>query len=259
MKIFKTILLLTFAILVLLSSNSCTDCINGSGSTVTIDRPVTGFTSISFGLEGTIYISQDTITTVTITSQHDIADDIITEVHGGELNISSSHCIRGNSPITIFITTPDLNGVHMDGSGDMYVTGNVEAEAFDVTLGGSGNIHISDSIIAPVMSVGLSGSGNIDLWAFCNTMNSTISGSGNITMNGAADSHTSSTSGSGNIHAYGLITSTTNVSISGSGSEELFVNELLDVTISGSGNVYYKGDATVTTHISGSGGVIHVN
>ncbi|HYV95110.1 MAG TPA: head GIN domain-containing protein [Chitinophagales bacterium] len=259
MNILKSGFLISSCIILLLAIASCSHCINGSGNTVTVIREVGNFSSVSFGTEGTIYVSQSPVTSVKIVAQQDVIDDMSTNVNGGELNIYNRHCLTGSLPITIYVTTPDLNGVKMSGNGDLYVTSKVNAGNFDATLSGSGNIYIQDSVVAAAMSTTISGSGSIDLIAFCNTMNTTISGSGTITISGISPSHTAKTSGSGNLHAYGFITDASTITISGSGNEELFVNDALDVTISGSGNVYYKGDAVVTTHISGSGNVIHVN
>lgn len=259
MNIFKSGLLILSIAIIFVALHSCSHCINGSGNTVTVMRDAGDFSSVSFGTEGTIYVSQSPITSITIVAQQDVIDDMATNVNGGELNIYNRHCLTGSLPITIYVTTPNLNGVKMSGDGDLYLTSSVTADHFDATLSGSGSIHIQDSVTAPVMSTTISGSGDIDLIAYCNAMNTTISGSGTISISGASASHTANTSGSGTLHAYGFITNTSSISISGSGNEELFVNDALDVTISGSGNVYYKGDAVVTSHISGSGSVIHVN
>ncbi len=259
MTILKTLIFLSITSLLIATIESCSHCVQGTGNTITQNRDVANFSSVNFGTQGTIYISQDTFTSVRIVAQQDVLDDMATDVHDGELSIYNHHCLGSNPPITIYVTTPDLNAVSMGGDGDLYVTSVVNTDHFDATLSGSGNLHVQQAVNAPAMTITLSGSGNIDEWAYCSTMKSTISGSGQITISGTATSHTSNTSGSGDIYGYGFITDTAQVSISGSGNEELFVNDLLDVTISGSGDVSYKGNAVVTSHISGSGNITHVN
>jgi hypothetical protein len=253
------ILVLVFSITANILLQSCSNCINNNGAVVTVERQVAAFSSVSFGTEGTIYVKQDSFTSISIVADQEVINDMVTEVNGGELTIYNKHCLRNPEPITIYVTTPNLNGIKMSGSGNMYVTSGVSAQSFNITLSGSGTINCQQEIDAAGISSNISGSGSIDLIANCTNMNSIISGSGNITINGNSPTHVLNISGSGSIFSYGFITDVTNVTISGSGNAELFVNDLLDVTISGSGNVYYKGDATVTTHISGSGNVTHVN
>ena len=233
-------------------------CIHGKGNTVTQNRSPGSFSGVSFSTEGTVYISQDSVTSFSVTAQQNILDDLITKVQGDVLGIYNQHCIRDQAPILIHLSSPTINSLSLSGVGEMITTSKIQSDHVDISVSGTGDFSSQDSIIAPAMSEDLSGTGSVNLLAGCTSMNSANSGTGTITINGSADSHTINTSGSGDVHGYGFITNTTSVSISGSSNVELFVNEKLDVTISGSGNVYYKG-SPVTTHISGSGSVIHVN
>lgn len=63
-------------------------------------------------------------------------------------------------------------------------------------------------------------------------------------------------SGAGNILAFDLISETTIISLSGTGKAEVYVDQLLDVTITGAGSVYYKGKPTIIQNITGSGSLI---
>lgn len=87
-------------------------------------------------------------------------------------------------------------------------------------------------------------------------MVSRTDGSGSLRLRGEASDYTATIQGSGSINAFDHATRTTIVTVSGSGTAEVFVTEQLDVTIDGSGNVRYRGDPTnVNQEISGSGTV----
>jgi hypothetical protein len=113
-----------------------------------------------------------------------------------------------------------------------------------------------DTVNADLM---ISGSGNISMMLNAGLLKSTISGSGEIDLTGSADEHRIAISGSGDIRSFGMPTLNTFISISGSGSCEVNVQNLLDVNISGSGDVYYIGYPEITSDISGSGGIYNRN
>lgn len=239
---------------------SCdTHCINGKGNTVIQNRTPGSFSGISFSSEGTVYVSQDPVTSFTAEAQQNILDDLVTKVLGDELKIYNDHCLRDHIPVVIHVSSPDINSLSLSGVGEMITTTKILSGHVDISVSGTGDFYSQDSIIASAMSEDLSGTGSINLLAACTSMHSTNSGTGTITLNGFANSYTIHSSGSGDMHAFGFITDTATISISGSCDVEISVDDVLDVTISGSGNVYYKGNPVVTTQISGSGSVIHVD
>jgi hypothetical protein len=64
-----------------------------------------------------------------------------------------------------------------------------------------------------------------------------------------------SISGSGNLDAESLTAMTADVTIPGSGSVVVAVEDHLEVDVSGSGSVEYLGNPTVDSNITGSGSV----
>lgn len=234
-------------------------CINGKGSITTVTRTISDFKSVEFQTEGTVYISQGSNFEVKIEAQQNIIDDMQTELNGTELKIYNRHCIRNHDQIKVYITMPSLERVDLSGSGAIIVQSKFESDNMYVNVSGSGDIEIQDSIIANDVTVHISGSGNIKLLAYCTSFEGKISGSGNITASGSATNELLSVSGSGDLHLFDLLSSVSDVSISGSGNTEINVADNLDVSVSGSGDVYYKGNPTITSHNSGSGNLIHVN
>jgi len=258
---FKILLfLLIFSQLIILSScRKDGPCINGDGDMVTENRDVSGFTFISFEGEGTVYVSQGSEYSLSISAEQNILNDMITEVIGDELRIFNDHCIHSHKSITVHITLPNPEGVSFSGSGDIVISSAIYTNNIELSLSGSGNISTMDSIVSDEVEVSISGSGNIDVIAYTHHLTTDIDGSGNCSLSGEADEHTIDINGSGDLHSFDLLTDTTTIDINGSGDAEVFVNDFLDVDISGSGNVYYKGYPVISIQVSGSGQLINRN
>ncbi len=141
------------------------------------------------------------------------------DVRNGIWEIEFDECVRDIDRLTIYVTTPVLTYLRINGSGLAY----------------SENFLVVD---------------DIDL---------RINGSGDITLEGLADELDLNTSGSGDLRAFGLDTRRADIDIYGSGDAEVFVRDFLRVRISGSGDVLYRGRPSLDINTSGSGSVIDAN
>ena len=74
-------------------------------------------------------------------------------------------------------------------------------------------------------------------------------------MNGAARDLNAAISGSGTIKAQELQAENGKISIAGSGTCYVNVNDRLNVSIAGSGDVRYKGSPSVKSSVAGSGNI----
>ncbi|MEM6807322.1 MAG: DUF2807 domain-containing protein, partial [Bacteroidota bacterium] len=99
----------------------------------------------------------------------------------------------------------------------------------------------------------INGSGDISLDIRAEEIETTIKGSGDLLMLGSAELHTIKMDGAGNLESFDLLSSTSDIRISGSGDADLNVANELSVVIKGSGDVRYKGTPTVDADITGSG------
>jgi hypothetical protein len=212
----------------------------GKGENVTEVRDLSGFSGIDLGMNANVYYLQDSIYRVEVIAQPNIIGHIETEVQGKVLKIDCRPRLHRCKTISIIIHSPDMDYLH---------------------LGGSGNIDAQNPITTQSMEVSLSGSGNISIYSVtANDLTAKISGSGNVTIGGGSvSSENFSVSGSGNLDALDLVCDTCVASISGSGNMQIHVIKHLNVSISGSGSVKYRGYPSVETHISGSGNVTHIN
>ncbi len=203
-------------------------------------RDVGSFSSISLSISADLYLTQGNDTKVVIEAEQKILDLIRTEVVGDNLKIklkTGKWYIRGNKQIKIYVSTPDVEGLFLSGSGNIKAETQIKTESLDFAISGSGNIVIDDLVVSDLEGH-ISGSGDIDL-------------SGSKT----AETMEISISGSGDLFADNLKVNSVEIRISGSGTCKVFAVSELEVSVSGSGSVYYKGNPMVNAKVSGSGKV----
>jgi hypothetical protein len=253
----KTKIIVLIALLIPVLFSSC-EKIKGKGDVITQTRVVTGYTSIELAIEGDVSFTQDSVYTLSISAQENIADNIETDISGTSLVIKKKdNVVFGkHDPINITITAPSVTDLILSGSGNFTVSRIWSGNFLTTNISGSGNMYVNNIFANQLNSV-ISGSGNMTINSIDgNKINATISGSGNIeTKSGISNEEYLKISGSGNIDMRYVETDTAYATISGSGDIYINVKKLLDATISGSGNIYYLGNPVIDTHISGSGNV----
>jgi len=200
----------------------------------TEDRSVGTFTKVSMGISGDVYISQGSTPKLTVEADAEILGLIVTEVKNDELKIRYSQSrVKSKTPIRIWITTAEIEGLYLSGSGNIITETAIKANEMELKLSGNGNINVKD--------------------LSCDEVSAAISGSGNIDVTGSADELSIAISGSGNCNADEFKTKETDVKISGSGDCKVNAAKDLTVAVSGSGSVFYVGNPTIDASISGSG------
>lgn len=121
---------------------------------------------------------QGDVTSVTVHGLAQNVDKIIVEQTGKTLTISQKGAINNyvgfsgllkaikegaeNGVIVVYVTSPDLTAVTLDGSGDIAAKGKVDTDKLEITLKGSGDIDFDD-IICDQMNASLMGSGDIEI------------------------------------------------------------------------------------------------
>ncbi len=199
-------------------------------------RDLSGFTKVSFGVSGNLYISFGPAFKVELEGSKAVLDDIVTEVSSGRLVIKKENWrLNMNEKVTVYITMPDINGLTVSGSGKAEIRDAVKTDDLNLSVSGSGKLYTND-IIADNLDCGISGSGDIIL-----------GGSGKV------DTGDISISGSGNYTGETTKIGSVQISISGSGNCRCNVTESLRASVSGSGNVSYIGDPKIDARVSGSG------
>ena len=283
----KTLQLATLLALTTLFTTSCFRdggliCTKPSGETISEESTVDDFDRIELQMEGEVFISQGEEYKVEVEASENILDIIVVNVSGNELVLRTKRgkCIRGESDVKFYVTTPTVEGITLSGSGRMTNVTPLTGSEIDVTLSGSGEIEL-DELDYELGFMNISGSGTVDVDGLqlndleaktsgsgnttitrltANVVDMRVTGSGDVTFEGEeAERLTATISGSGELHAFELPADDVEVDITGSGGCEVTANESLDIRITGSGSVRYKGRPSINQNITGSGSVINAN
>jgi len=228
-------------ILLAITMMSCDEWLNdrieGNNHVVSKTRDISVFNEVvSMGnFEVEIIITDST--SLIVQAEENLFPFILTTVRGQKLyiEVKEDYQLDNNQPIKILLTTPNLEGAQLTGSG-IIECDSLTTDFISTEITGSGRIEFSEVIAKDVI---------------CD-----ITGSGEIFIMGETHRSEFYISGSGSIQCLSLIQTDCYSNISGSGNIYTYVNDYLEVDISGSGSVYYSGYPEIDSHISGSGQVI---
>jgi len=201
-------------------------------------RDIKGFTEVSFGVAGDLYVKVGPTFSVTLEGDADFLKKVVTELKGNKLVIKHEGSWNsGNNKVIAHITMPSVEGLSLSGSGKIIVESPLKGSALSLAISGSGRLIASDFTYEK--------------------MNCSISGSGSFEFNGTGMVTDASLaiSGSGGFKAPGLELKAFEVRVSGSGSCDCYVTGMLTASISGSGDIIYAGNPKVDIRSSGSGKV----
>ncbi len=208
--------------------------IYGSGEIITEERQVAGFNQIHLRGAGNVFLTRASFQQVQVETDDNIMPHIGTRVDDSRLIISHVQKNLRPTVLNIHITTPDLEGVSISGSGD--ISGNEEFRSvrFYTDIAGSGDIALKVS---------------------ADRLESNISGSGSVYLAGSATFYDATITGSGDVDAFDLQVKESSIVITGSGNCRVSVLDRLTARITGSGDVLYKGHPRLSQSITGSGKV----
>jgi hypothetical protein len=228
--------------------------VEGNGQVTTELRTLPDFNRVINEGSFHVYIEQDTVFEVLIEAESNLLPYIRTRVNGTTLIIDTKENLKAHSTMKLYIKTPVVAGVTLNGSGLIKSQELIITDDLELGLSGSGDIDFD--VDGNEIKVGITGSGSADMNVYCNYLVATISGSGGMYFAGEANRGDYRISGSGTIRAENFQLKECYTNISGSGSMYVAVEDYLQAEISGSGSVFYYGDPSVSTNISGSGSVI---
>jgi hypothetical protein len=219
---------------------SCDDLfderIEGNNVVVTKIRSVTSFDEIVSTGNFDVYFTVADSTSLIIEAEENLFPFITTRVGGERIYIETKDNYRldNNEPIKIILTSPNMEGVVLTGSG-FIVCDSLSTDYFSAELTGSGKIEFL----------------NIDV----TETDAEISGSGDITLSGTVNRSELLITGSGNIKTLDLYQKYCEATITGSGNIYTNVEDHLKAVITGSGNIYYTGNPIIDKTITGTGSV----
>ena len=216
---------------------------------VTEERNIKGFKSIKVEGAPNVHYKQDTAWSVKVIAQKDIIKNVRTEVIDGRLVVSQTPqksflikvggntIVDASSDVDVVVSSPDIIGINMLGSGCFIAMGNINTDKLNICLQGSGDIKCSDII--------------------CDTIHTQLKGSGDIVVS-KVDAFSSDISliGSGDIKLTQHNVNTTKINLKGSG--DIVVNSdncgSVDCELNGSGDIRLAGDVkSLNRKTNGSG------
>ena len=215
-------------------------------------RALKGFERIEQQGSLNVKYQQCSTFSVLVKAPKSIIKNVQTRVEGNTLYVGmkgSNHVINfgwnKGGDVTVYVTSPDLIGIELKGSGDFECKQHLDTDILDITLRGSGDIDFHD-IICDKINVSVVGSGDVDIKKVitqqsaielvgsgdvevsqqqskltridlkgagditlncknCGKLVSCLQGSGDITLTGDVTTHQSTKRGSGDVHTKNLV------------------------------------------------------
>lgn len=213
-------------------------CLEGTGNTITQQRDLTAFTGVDMRVPGKVYVTYGLTHTISVETFANLQPEILAEIQGSNLVIRSESCLEYNPEEAIIrITLPLLENIELKSSADISIQQVLTNEKLRLILSGSGSINFNGTV---------------------NKLNVLHSGSGDILLTGLASELESILSGSGRIQGFPFAANSAKIVLAGSGYQQVWAKENLDVTITGSGNIYYIGTPSINKYTPGRG-TLHNN
>jgi hypothetical protein len=252
MKKMKARHYLMISALLLMVAMGMTSCITCSRTIVLDDQTVEwrhlrNFERIEIiGSPTVVYTQADTFG-VRIEGPENLIPRILTDTDNGTLYVRNkgkmgfiNFTVGDKSDVTVYVSSPDLIGVLVSGSGDFISRKRVDTDTMNIVLRGSGDIQFENII--------------------CDASSMELVGSGDVCINHLdARKSTASLVGSGDINITQANVLDTDLSLRGSG--DIVVNFLegcrsAQCQLSGSGDITLTGTLThYDSHKSGSGDI----
>ena len=204
----------------------------GDGNVVKEDRQVSGFTSLEVSGAFNVYLYQGKSESLTVETDQNLMEYIITEVKGDKLEIYTKGTIRKATKMNIYLTFEELEMI--DVSGAVSITGE-------------------DKMIFQELNIDGSGATEIDLIMDVELLKADLSGASEIDLSGEAKFVRLELSGASEISAFDFEVAHFELDVSGAADAKIHVTGNLDVEISGAASVRYKGSPHVNSEISGAG------
>jgi len=243
MKTKTTIRLILPALLAVVALSSCENnstCLRGNGILEEESRELQYFNGVVTEGEFDVFYVPDTESKVVLKTDQNLIPYIRTSISGSTLIVDNGtrKCLRSEYPIQIYVHTPEINLMRMEGSGLIYAE-SVVSDELRLEIEGSGKIDVKGIDVHELSAI-ITGSGDVELWGETEVAIYTITGSGRIS-------------------AENVLSNTCTTEISGSGTIYCHADEKLNVIISGSGDIFYKGSPSISISISGTGNLISLD
>jgi len=213
--------------------------IKGSGITISEERDLPFFNSISMNTAGLVTTSSGDEQFVEITVDDNVMEYISVYVRDQVLVIETiNHVSLSDYDLTVDVVMTDLRSLTTNSAGSIQGLNTFEEDRINLTINSAGSIILDLNV---------------------SELNTMINSAGSMLLSGEAVCHHSILSSAGNLLAFDLKTDTTMIILNSAGNASVWVLDLLEVTINSVGCVYYKGHPRIIQDINSIGCVISAN
>jgi hypothetical protein len=150
------------------------------GEVVVEERTATGFVGIIANGAADVNVHPDNDFKVTVKTEENNLEKIVTEVRDGILYIEEKGLRRARK-LTVDVYMPEFNTITIKGTGDVKVN-NGSAPDLEINISGSGDIDARNYQVENV-NITIKGSGDTRIWV-TEALTGTMSGSGDVRYKG---------------------------------------------------------------------------
>ncbi|MCW3070680.1 MAG: hypothetical protein JWO44_570 [Bacteroidetes bacterium] len=216
--------------------NRC-DCIKRTGEIIKDVRHPGEFDKILVENNLNVFITEDSVTEVTVEAGENIAPLIKTEVMNGTLFIrNKNRCNWSRSykkPLNVYIRMPKITFITSDGTGDIKSLNTITTDTLDVQTKNSGNVELTVNNLRVLTH---------------------MHGSGDVTLHGITSEHDISIGGTAYIYAQELQTTYTYIHTFTLGISYIRASSLLICRLDEKGDIFcYGAPPSVQKEQNGTG------
>lgn len=217
------------------------DVIKGDGNIVREERSAKSLSRLQFDGNFDVIITSDKQPKLEIETDLNVQKYVLVKEDEGTLKvkIKKDVSLETTSPIKVFISTPLLKYLAIDGSTEVNGNGVFSgADEVKIKIAGSGKVKLD--VNTPITQV-------------------EVAGSGDVMMGGQTREHIIKIAGSGDIKSENLLAEKVKVKLAGSGNVRVHAADELDISIAGSGDVFYLGNPSIKQSIAGGGRIKRID
>lgn len=209
---------------------------NGDAGVVTQQRNLNAFSRITVGSAVNLIITTGTNQSVSVETNADLQDKVITEVSGDRLEISTRNLNRVDK-LNVYVTTPQLNEVTATGASKVSMTNEMQSDKFSVEASGASKIDMN--IKCSNLTGEFSGASVSTILVNAENIQSEVSGASVVTLKGFATGSDMEVSGASKMKALELITDNSSAEISGVSHASITARKRLSAELSGNSTLSY--------------------
>ncbi|MEM9836801.1 MAG: head GIN domain-containing protein [Bacteroidota bacterium] len=212
--------------------------VRGNGNTITQERKVTDeFTKVEVGSAIKVELTQDRTASISVKTDENVQDYLVTRISGGELSIyyrDNARLEMSKAPV-VYVSMPVVTSIDASGASSVVTTNTFSGDELELDCGGAAQIEVSYEGASVIADVG---------------------GAGRIELSGRSEKVDLDASSAGTINASDCESKHAKVDASSAASVRVNASESLDADANSAASIRYKGNpAKLFTNASSAGSV----